>query len=146
VGYNNWGVLRYNSGSYEFAEKMWKKARIHANDARSEPARAIVLCNLSSIDSYNNRFEDAERKLKRAEDIYTKRKDLEGISLVEYNRAILDLEKGMIDHAFDHYTRSFKIAYPLPFELEKMERRKQFNVRTMRKLYIGVGCSREKVG
>ncbi len=146
VGYNNWGVLRYNSGSYELAEKMWKKARIHANDARSEPARAIVLCNLSSIDSYNNRFEDAERKLKRAEDIYTKRKDLEGISLVEYNRAILYLEKGMIDHAFDHYTRSFKIAYPLPFELEKMERKKQFNVRTMRKLYIGVGCRREKLG
>jgi tetratricopeptide (TPR) repeat protein len=146
IGYNNWGILRYNSERYDEAKSMWKKARTYANEARSDFAKALVLCNLSSLDSLEYNLDDAWKKLKKAESIYNGLGDLEGLSLVEYNKAIFFMESRKIDDSFQHYIKSFQIASPLPFELERNERIRQFNVRMMRNTYIGVENQREKTG
>ncbi len=146
IGYNNWGILRYNSERYNEAKSLWNKARTYAGEAKSDFAKALVLCNLSSLDSLEKRFDDAWNKLRKAESIYNSLGDLEGLSLVEYNKAIFFMEKKRIDDSFNHYIKSFQIAFPLPFELERKERIRQFNVRMMRNTYIGVQNQREKVG
>jgi len=124
--YNNWGILKFNRNRFEEASRLWERARRKANESKTEYALATILCNLSSIRRLKGQFDLAERYLERADRIFRKLGDLEGVSLVMYNRSLVLKDRGHRAEAERLFRSSFEIAAPLPSPQERAEREREF--------------------
>jgi len=114
IAHNSRGVSYFIMGDMIEAEKEWLRARRYAKEAKSEFAEAKILPNLADIAIKKGKFDLARSLLDRAEEMFLKYSDYEGISVVELNRAFLCIEIGDPEGIRDHYRRCREVAFPLP--------------------------------
>ncbi len=114
ISYNARGVKYFIMHDHQAAERDWIKARKNAREAKSEFAEAKVLPNLADIALMAGKYDLAKSYLDKASEIFLKSSDYEGISVIEFNLALLSLEKGDLEGVRKHFKRCKEVAFPLP--------------------------------
>lgn len=126
IAYNNRGVVYYRMKDYDHAIKDWEKSVKYARKAGSSYSEAAILTNIADIESSRGNINLAIEQLERSRIIFGHFNDLEGLSLYEFNLALVLLDARRFDEAFDHFKLSETIALPLPVKYERDERRNYF--------------------
>ena len=122
---NGFGVHLFRIGRYDLAEKKWVKCRNISNQYKLPWIKAIAEMNLSDIYSRKGKFRTAHDLLRRCEKTLKKINDLEGVSGVYFNRALVYAREGKIDEAYEFFERSEE--FPLVYDNKRKERREVFN-------------------
>ncbi|MHA1168378.1 MAG: tetratricopeptide repeat protein [Candidatus Hodarchaeales archaeon] len=138
ISCNNRGVVYFNSGKTEIAEKDWKKALKHAKKIKSKYMEASILPNLADIESGRGNLQKAERYLRIAQKYFEEYNSNNGRSVVEFNKALLYLEKGVFEKAVDHFMVSEYVAAPLPSPSNRKIRRDWFLKKAEEKGFVDV--------
>jgi tetratricopeptide (TPR) repeat protein len=135
IAYNNRGVIYFIKGKYEDAEKDWLKATKFAKKALSEYSEVNISLNLADIEMMKGDFTKAEKILERASNFYNQCNDLEKLATTEFNFALLEIEKGCFENAYEHFLMSESIAFPLPSPWDRKIRREEISSRAMERGY-----------
>ncbi|HHD15629.1 MAG TPA: tetratricopeptide repeat protein [Euryarchaeota archaeon] len=138
ICYNNRGVVNFNLGRTENAERDWRRSLRCVRRIGSRYMEAVVLPNLADIESGKGNFRAAERYLRIARRIFEENDYLEGISTVEFNKALLYLEKGKPGSALKHFRISETIAAPLPSPGNRKIRRDWFVKKAREKGFVEI--------
>ena len=141
IAHNSRGVSYFILEDYVEAEKDWLKARRYAREAKSEYAEGKILPNLADIAMKKGKFDLARSLLDRSADIFLKFNDFEGISVIEFNLALLSIETGDIAGIKEHFQRCREVAFPLPpphmleiFKEELIKRGREKKIEDIEKL------------
>ncbi|MGA1872492.1 MAG: hypothetical protein ACMUHY_02375 [Thermoplasmatota archaeon] len=122
IAFNNYGILMFNREIYEEAERLWKKAKKYASQSGSMYIEANIITNLASIMRVKGDLKKAKKYLKNVEKTYESLNNLESLSVVEYNMALILLAEGEIEKAMALFNRSCFVTFPLLSEAHREER------------------------
>ncbi|MBN1539353.1 MAG: tetratricopeptide repeat protein [Candidatus Thermoplasmatota archaeon] len=132
IGHNNRGILRFHMNDLKEAENDWNLARKYSREARSKYTEAATLTNLSDIEMLRGNLEKSNRYLKTAKELFHEVGDLERVAIVDFNYALLELEKRNFEKAMEFFRRSETLAYPSPSPEERRIRREIFRERSLK--------------
>lgn len=124
IALNNRGVTFFMNDRVGLAEKDWSKAMMAARKARSRYVEARLLINLADVGIKSGDLKLADKLLSRAEGLFNIVNDLEGMSGLEFNRALKAIAEKDVTMFRYHFERSESIASPLPPKYERDIRRK----------------------
>ncbi|MBN1389434.1 MAG: hypothetical protein JXA22_02215 [Candidatus Thermoplasmatota archaeon] len=131
---NNSGVNLFRAGELSKAEKVWYSARKYCRSNGLHWTRVISEINLADIEGKKGNFRKAGNLLRSAHDFMEKVGDLEGLSGVHFNMALLRIEEGKPERAIYYYKRSEE--FPLVYENKREERRDVMRERFKEKGWI----------
>ncbi len=122
IALNNRGVVYYRMEELEKAVNDWRKAIKYAKQSNSNYSEAVILTNIADMDSMMGNHEKGLIRLKRSENIFKRFNDLEGFSIVEFNRSLIYLDMKELEMAREAFIKGTEVAYPLPPPNEAAER------------------------
>lgn len=119
---NNLGVLYLRKDDRRSATALWKDALRIARKENLPWMISIASINLADVYSMNGRIETAVRSLRNARKILEQCGDMEGLSAVDFNMALVQIAKGNEKMAYRYFERSksFGLLY-----LRKSEERER---------------------
>ncbi len=121
---NSHGVHLFRLKNFSYAEKQWKKSRDLSIKFNLPWLKAITEINLSDTYSRKGKIRTAHDLLRRAEKVLKKLNDLEGISGVHFNKALVHIREGKLTKARESFESSQE--YPLLYKKKKDERREVY--------------------
>ncbi|MEA3557861.1 MAG: tetratricopeptide repeat protein, partial [Candidatus Thermoplasmatota archaeon] len=122
---NSYGVHLFRSGQYDLAEKKWIKCRNLSNKYNIPWMKAIAEINLADSYSRKGKIRSAHDLLRKAQKVLREIGDLEGVSGVNFNKALVYVREGKINRAYMSFEASDE--FPLVYESKKKERRRVFD-------------------
>jgi tetratricopeptide (TPR) repeat protein len=122
---NSYGVNLFRMGLTEKAEKEWIECRNLCIRYNLPRMKSIVDMNLSDIWSKKGNFRRAHDNLRKAEKVLKEVGDYEGISGVNFNRALVYIREGKVQKAQECFQKAE--SYPLIYEKKRRERREVYN-------------------
>jgi len=132
IGYNNRGILNFFMDNLKEAENDWNTSRKLAKEVKCKYSEAIVLTNLSDIEMLKGNLEKSNKYLETAKELFHEMGDLERVAIVDFNYALLELEKRDFDKGMEYFRRSETLAYPSPSPEERKKRREMFRERALK--------------
>lgn len=124
---NNIAVLYFRKDDLIQAERVWKKALLISKRNDIPCARAVILVNLADVDGRNGRIRPAYGKLRKARNIFMTMGDLEGLSAVDFNQALVKVEENDREASLRFFKRAMR--FPLRYKPKRVERWKVLNER-----------------
>lgn len=124
---NNIAVLYFRKDDLIQAERTWKKALLISKRNDIPCAKAVILVNLADVDGRNGRIRPAYRKLREARNLFKAMGDLEGLSAVDFNQALIKVEENDREASLRFFDRAMR--FPLRYHPKRIERWKVMNER-----------------
>jgi len=121
---NSYGVNLFRQGNEEGAERQWIRCRDLSIKHKLPRMKSLAEINLADVYSKRGNIRRANDNLNRAYKVLKKVGDLEGISGVNFNRALVFLRAGKHDKALKAFRESEE--YPLIYKQKRDERRRVF--------------------
>ena len=124
---NNLGVLYFRKGETNIAMGLWKEALKIVKKIGLKWSIHMTSINLADAYSLQGNTKKALRLLGEARSFLKTAGDLEGISDVDFNMALVQIEKG--DEKRSMYYFNMSEDFPLSYRMKVMEKRKVFKGR-----------------
>jgi tetratricopeptide (TPR) repeat protein/predicted transcriptional regulator len=124
---NNLGVLYFKKGNHRAASKMWEEAMKIARKEDLTWMTSIASVNLADVHSMDGKTRLALDYLRKARNVMKETGDLEGLSAVDFNMSLVQIDKGNLSLAEKYFKRSR--SFPLTYEKKLAEREKAYNER-----------------
>jgi len=134
ITYNNMGVMFFRQGRFDFAEKNWLKARNLAHKHKLVWMKSFIEINLSDSYAKKGKIKRAKDMLRGSRKVMEEIGDMEGLSDVNFNQALVYIEEGNPNKALDFFKMTED--FPLIYNEKKMERREVFKERYQAKGWI----------
>lgn len=129
---NNMGVNWFRCNKRDEAEKAWRDCRRSAQAHRLPWIKTLSEINLSDIYALKGMFRTAKDLLRSARSFMLKVGDMEGVSEVDFNLALMSIAEGKRERALDHFRKCEE--FPLVYRAKALERRE-----VMRERFEGKG-------
>ena len=124
---NNLGVLYFRKDEIEIATKLWEEAYDILIKEKLRWSICMTSINLADAYSLQGETRKASRLLGRARTFLEEVGDLEGLSEVDFNMALLQIEKGNRKKALKNFDRAME--FPLIYYRKAKEREEVFKGR-----------------
>ncbi len=122
------------NGPEVLSSKMWEEAMKIARREGLTWMTSIASVNLADVHSMDGKTRLALDHLRKARKVMKETGDLEGLSAVDFNMALVQIDKGNLSLAEKYFKRSR--SFPLTYEKKLAEREKAYNERLeMRREY-----------
>jgi tetratricopeptide (TPR) repeat protein/predicted transcriptional regulator len=124
---NNLGVLYFRKNDLDNALSLWEEAYKIVIQEKMTWSRIMTSINLADAYSLRGNTSKAMRLLGKARTFLKDIGDLEGLSDVDFNMALVQIEKGDIKRAWKYFEAAE--SFPLIYEKKRVERRNVFEGR-----------------
>jgi tetratricopeptide (TPR) repeat protein/predicted transcriptional regulator len=124
---NNLGVLYFRKNDHDNALSLWEEAYKIVIKEKMTWSRIMTSINLADAYSLRGNTSKAMRLLGEARTFLKGVGDLEGLSDVDFNMALVQIEKGDIKKAWKYFEAAE--SFPLTYEKKRVERRNVFEGR-----------------
>lgn len=124
---NNIGVNHFRAEEYDEAEDIWQKSRRFAKSNDVSWAKVMSEINLADIKGRRGNYYMARKYLREARKFMFLVGDMEGVSEVDFNLALVCVEEGKKDRAIHYFKRSEN--FPLMYREKIIERREELKKR-----------------
>lgn len=118
---NNIGVNHFRADEFFKAEKAWYSARRYCRSKDLHWTRVICEINLADIEGKKGNYRKAKILLKNAREFMEKVGDIEGLSGVYFNLALVNIEEGKHERAIYNFNKSEE--FPVVYGNKREERR-----------------------
>jgi tetratricopeptide (TPR) repeat protein len=118
---NNMGVTQFRQDRFDAAMRTWQKVRNLCIERDYVMMKALVGLNLADSYARIGKVKRAHAILRESAQVFEAIGDLESLSMVEFNRALVYVEEGKKDRALEHF--SVCMRFPFVSELKAGERR-----------------------
>lgn len=131
---NNLGVQYCRRKKMKIATDFWEEAIKIARKIELPYVESIISMNLADAYATDKRFKKADRLLRASESELKDIGDLEGLSGVYFNKALVYIEKGNRKKAVKFYEMA--MAFPLTYKQKRDERKDVFEGRMRDKGFL----------
>ena len=118
---NNMGVNHFRSGEKDKAEKAWRTARRYCKAHNLLWTKVLSEINLADIEGIKGNHRKARNLLRNAREFMERVGDIEGVSEVDFNLALVSITEGKRDRALFYFRRLEE--FPLMYQTKINERR-----------------------
>ncbi|MEA3558557.1 MAG: tetratricopeptide repeat protein, partial [Candidatus Thermoplasmatota archaeon] len=110
---NNLGVQYFRKDETRISTELWEDAFKIAKGTELPYLISIISINLADAYGLNGRFYKAEQLLRDARKVLRTARDLEGLSGVDFNQALVSIEKGEKEKAVKYFNKAqeFPLSY-----------------------------------
>jgi hypothetical protein len=122
---NSYAVNLFRSNDYDKAEKQWIECRNLCITHDLPRMKALAEMNLSDSYSRKGQFRRAHDNLDRAQALLKEVGDLEGLSGVFFNRALVYVREGKVEKSHEAFREAE--SFPLVYKKKLDERRRVYN-------------------